>query len=272
MLSEPALQTPIRPPGRHPALKPWWRGALASDRVKDRPPAGRVAAARRAVLDSVRRQSKLASKVSRRGLAAAGGVWRDAGSNPLPAEEGGARAVRRGRERDYALTNFTLTPLPARRPMSYPPHPPTAARRAPPFPHGRGFKRVDAQRIENKVQRFQRPELSRPEFIPTLQTARMLVPPRRMERAHGQRPMRRRGAIEREALSAMSSACVGTASNLASLVPVGPGTQIRRDVRAGFAAGGRTTLAIRDQARWPDPPAAGSKARLQQGLASRARG
>ena len=35
-------------------------GALASDRVKD--PAGRGAAALRAVLDSVRRQSKLASK------------------------------------------------------------------------------------------------------------------------------------------------------------------------------------------------------------------
>ncbi len=47
--------------------------------TQDRPPAGRVAAALRAVLDSVRRQSKLASKVSRRGLAAAGGVWRGHG-------------------------------------------------------------------------------------------------------------------------------------------------------------------------------------------------
>ena len=64
------------------------------------------------------------------------------------------------------------------------------------------------------------------------------------------------GAIEREALSAVLSAWVGTTSNLTSLVPVGPGTQIRRDVRAGLAAGGRTTPAVRDQARWPDPPVA----------------
>jgi hypothetical protein len=61
-------------------------------------------------------------------------------------------------------------------------------------------------------------------------------------------------------------------SNLAFLVPVGRGTQIRRDVRVGGTAGGRTTLAVRDQARWPDPPVAGSKARLQQGPASRACG
>ena len=70
-------------------------------------------------------------------------------------------------------------------------------------------------------------------------TARILDPPRRRERAHGQRPMRRRGAIEREALSAVLSACVRAGSNLASLVPVGPGTQIRRDVRADLATGGR---------------------------------
>jgi hypothetical protein len=38
------------------------------------------------------------------------------------------------------------------------------------------------------------------------QTARILISPRRKERAHGQRPMRRRGAIEREALSAAVSA------------------------------------------------------------------
>jgi hypothetical protein len=71
---------PIRP-GWGRALKPWWIGALASDRVKDdaatRPP--------EAVLDSARRQSRLAIEVSRRGLAAAGGLER-AGAvtlNPL---------------------------------------------------------------------------------------------------------------------------------------------------------------------------------------------
>ena len=73
--------------------------------------------------------------------------------------------------------------------------------------------------------------------------------------------MRRRGAIEREALSAMVSACVGATSNLASLVLAEHGTRIRRDAGADLAAGERMTLAVRDQARWPDPPVAGSKAR-----------
>jgi hypothetical protein len=63
-------------------------------------------------------------------------------------------------------------------------------------------RRVHARRMANKVPRFQRPELSRPDLVLTLRTARILDPPRRRERAHGQRPMRRRGAIEREALSA----------------------------------------------------------------------
>src|SRR5690349_14109429 len=40
---------------------------------------------------------------------------------------------------------------------------------------------------------FLDPNLSSP-----LQTALILIPPRRRERAHGQRPMRRRGAIERD--------------------------------------------------------------------------
>lgn len=62
-------------------------GALASDGVKDRPAAGRAAAARRAVLDSVRRQSKLASKVLSRGLADAGGLGRGWGVVPYPLSE-----------------------------------------------------------------------------------------------------------------------------------------------------------------------------------------
>jgi hypothetical protein len=57
-------------PGWGRALKPWWIGALASGRVTTRS----VAATRppEAVLDTARRQSKLAIKVSRRGLAVGG--------------------------------------------------------------------------------------------------------------------------------------------------------------------------------------------------------
>ena len=59
-------------PGWGRALKPWWIGALASGRVKDDAERRRDAAGRRPVLDTARRQSKLAIKVSRRGLASGG--------------------------------------------------------------------------------------------------------------------------------------------------------------------------------------------------------
>jgi hypothetical protein len=52
--------------------------------------------------------------------------------------------------------------------------------------------------IRAEPQRFQRPELSRPVSVLTPSDPRILVSPRREERAHGQRPMRRRGAIERD--------------------------------------------------------------------------
>jgi hypothetical protein len=55
-----------------------------------------------------------------------------------------------------------------------------------------------ARRIASKASGFQRPELSRPQSVLTLSDRRILVSPRRRERAHGQRPMRRRGAIERD--------------------------------------------------------------------------
>ena len=143
--------------------------------------------------------------------------------------------------------------------MSLTPHPPTAARRAPPSPSGRGFRRAYALRIANKSPRFQRPGLSRPDLVLTLPAALILYPPRRGERAHGQRPMRRRGAIERRALSAAGPACVRTSSNLMSLVPAGLGTRIQRGVRAGLATGPWK------RGRSGDPDAAGPVRRGRSG-------
>jgi len=110
---------------------------------------------------------------------------------------------REGPARSVGGRGVTPCPVSHQRPAGAPstsvaPHPPTAARRAPPSPHGRGGEMTYARRIASKVSGFQRPELSRPDLIPTVPGARILVSPRRRERAHGQRPMRRRGAIERD--------------------------------------------------------------------------
>ncbi|MDR7117169.1 hypothetical protein J2X41_003083 [Caulobacter sp. BE254] len=113
-----------------------------------------------------------------------------------------------------------------------------------------------AQRSANKASRFQHPELSRPDLVPTLPDPRILIPPRRRERAHGQRPMRRRGAIEREAPSAV---LMDQTSRLWSR----SGLEHKNDVARGLAeqqAGG-DALAVRDRGSltWP------ARRRLQGG-------
>ena len=57
------------------------------------------------------------------------------------------------------------------------------------------------QRIASELQRFQRPELSRPDLVPTRQTGRILIAPESTGRAHVRRPLRLSGVVEREALA-----------------------------------------------------------------------
>src|SRR5690349_18612450 len=91
-----------------------------------------------------------------------------------------------------------------------------------------------ARRSANKLIRFQRPELSRPVSV--------LPPPDRpypdLTSTHGKGAW---PATDAAAGGDRAGSSVGGPSgpNLASLEPVGPGTQKRRGARAGGATGGR---------------------------------
>jgi hypothetical protein len=128
----------------------------------------RGAAGRRPVLDTARRQSRLASKVSRRGLAAGGGRqgrWRRRPFlHPLPEGRGRDPRRRRGKERGDALSGFT--PAPCRRAVKLSsPSPSHCLAMGPSLSLWERVFRVCARRSADEGQRFQHPELSRPDLV-----------------------------------------------------------------------------------------------------------
>jgi hypothetical protein len=198
----------------------------------------RGAAGRRPVLDTARRQSRLASKVSRRGLAAGGGRqgrWRRRPFlHPLPEGRGRDPRRRRGKERGDALSGFT--PAPCRRAVKLSsPSPSHCLAMGPSLSLWERVFRVCARRSADEGQRFQHPELSRPDLV--------LPPPNRpypvshLAAGKGRKASDRCGGGGRSSgtgLEGVTPACPGTpvvggarppsASNgdRARVLPIGP--------------------------------------------------
>ena len=94
----------------------------------------------------------------------------------------------------------------------------------------RGQSCLYPRAFPNKSPLIQRPETKTSAPILRVQTCRIMLSPRREERAHGQRPLRRRGVIEREAQSMAGGVrCAPGRQPRCSLAAVGRGKQKRRD-------------------------------------------